>query len=230
MQLAAVQSPVPHLLTLFQLASPSLPVGAYAYSQGLEWAVEARWVHDEHTLADWLADQLRHALAAVDLPVFARLHRAALADDLPAMLRWSRVLIAARETRELVADDNARGRALAILLRDLGIPAAGPWTQRDDTPFAALFAVAAAHWSIPLTDSAWTLAWGWLENQVLAGVKLVPLGQVAGQRLMLRLAPSIPGICADGLARDDDDIGGTLPALALASTLHETQYTRLFRS
>jgi urease accessory protein len=218
------------LLRLLQLASPALPVGAYAYSQGLEWAVAAGWVNDESSLANWLTDQLTHSLAGVDVPMFGRLYEAARSGDDEEQLFWSRYLIALRETRELVADDCDRGRALARLLRDLEVRGAGVWVARQDVPFAALAAIAAVAWEIPATLAAHAYVWSWLENQVLVGVKLIPLGQVAGQRLLLDLARRIPAACADGLARSDDEIGGMLPIVALASSLHETQYTRLFRS
>jgi urease accessory protein len=218
------------LLRLLQLASPTLPVGAYAYSQGQEWAVGAGWIRDEATLASWLGDQLTHTLARVDLPLLARMHAAALAADDDALVRWSRQLIAFRETRELVADDCDRGRALARLLRDLEVAAARPWVERADVPFAALTAIAAAEWRLPVVATLHAYAWGWLENQVLAGVKLIPLGQVAGQRLLLALSARIPAVVDAALSYDDDDLGGSLPIVALASSLHETQYTRLFRS
>jgi len=218
------------LLRLLQLASPALPIGAYAYSQGLEWAVEAGWVSDEKSLAAWLNDLLDHTFVGVDLPLLARLYDAARARDEEAQLHWSRYLIAMRETRELVADDCDRGRALARLLRDLGIRDATPWVDRDDVPLATVIAIAAVAWDLPLDLTAQTHAWGWLENQVLAGVKLIPLGQVAGQRLLLSLTPHLPDICRRGLSRSDDEIGGMLPIVALASSRHETQYTRLFRS
>ena len=91
-------------------------------------------------------------------------------------------------------------------------------------------AIAAVAWKIELLPAANAYAWSWLENQVLAGVKLIPLGQVAGQRLLLELAPRIPAVCERAMRREDDEIGGMLPIVALASSLHETQYTRLFRS
>src|SRR6188768_2064539 len=91
------------LLRVLQLASPTLPVGAYAYSQGLEWAVEARWVSDEASLAEWLGDQLEHSFARIDLPILVRLHEAARRGDGETQSRWSRRLLAQRETRELVA-------------------------------------------------------------------------------------------------------------------------------
>jgi len=219
-----------NLVRLLQLASPALPVGAYAYSQGLEWAVAAGWVSDAASLAQWLDDQLRFSFGAVDVPIFARLYDAARTADDTAQLAWSRELIARRETRELIVDDCDRGRALAKLLDELGVSAARAWLTRGDTPFAALMAVAAAAWNIALAPAAQALAWSWLESQVVAGVKLIPLGQMAGQQVLLDLAGRIPAMCEEALARSDDDIGGTLPIVAVASSLHETQYTRLFRS
>lgn len=218
------------LLRLLQLASPTLPVGAYSYSQGLEWAVSAGWVSDEGSLEFWLREQLEHSIGGVDLPILARLYDAVRRDDAAAQASWSEQLIALRETRELVADDCARGKALARLLRDLGVAGAEAWLARERVPFAAPMALAAVTWEIPLPACAYAYAWGWLENQVLAGVKLVPLGQVAGQRLLLGVSPRIPEVCTQALQRSDDEIGGMLPIVAVASSLHETQYTRLFRS
>jgi urease accessory protein len=110
------------------------------------------------------------------------------------------------------------------------MPKAQEWLARPDTPFAALAALAAVTWELPMVSALNALAWGWLENQVLVGVKLVPLGQIAGQRLLLELSAEIPAVCDIALGMGDDEIGGTLPTLALASSLHETQYSRLFRS
>lgn len=217
-------------LRLLQLVSPALPIGAYAYSQGLEWAVEAGWVHDTERLAAWLRDQLEHGLARVDLPVLHRLLVAVSSGDEAALARWSTWLLASRETRELRADDVDRGRALVRLLRELGVSGAHAFESRGAVPLALAWALAATAWDIPAPSALRAYAWGWLENQVIAGVKLVPLGQVAGQRLLLELAPVIPPLCAAAARYDDDELGGTLPLLAIASARHETQYTRLFRS
>lgn len=216
-------------LRCLQLASPALPIGAYAYSQGLETAVELGWVHDASSLHGWLDDQVEQTLARVDLPVLGRLHAATIAADLDSLAHWSTVLLAQRETRELRADDVDRGRALARLLRDLEVPL--PVLDALAAPPLALpFAIAAAAWHIDVEHCAQAYAFAWLEGQVSAGVKLVPLGQVAGQRLLIALAPALGAAVAAGLACDDDDIGGALPALAIASSRHEFQYTRLFRS
>ena len=217
-------------LRLLQLVSPSLPVGGYAYSQGLEWAVEAGWVTDAESFAGWLRDQLDRSIAVVDLPVLARLHEGARRADEPSMLRWAGRLGAMRETSELASDDWDRGRALIRLLDALDVAAARPWLDRPRTPFAVAFALAAVHWGLPLEPTLAGYAWAWLENQVTAGIKLIPLGQVGGQRLLLDLARHLPPACERARASGDDDLGGTLPAVAIASSLHETQYTRLFRS
>ena len=212
-----------------QLASPSLPIGAYAYSQGLEMAVELGWVKSAEDLDAWLRDQIEHSIARVDLPLLARLYDAAAYGDHDALAHGSATLIAQPETRELRADDGDRGLALARLLRDLGAENIS-WPRECALPLATAFAWAARHWGIPRAATLEAYAWAWLEGQVLAGVKLIPLGQVAGQRLLCVLATPLALAVAEGLALKDDDIGGSLPALAMASTLHETQYTRLFRS
>lgn len=218
------------LLRLLQLASPSLPVGAYAYSQGLEWAVEAGWVGDAASLSQWIEEQLDRSLAGVDLPILARLHRSMIAADVAAQETWTRQLLARRETAELRADDVARGRALGVLIAALDIETAIAWAAREDVPFAAPFAAVAAAWQIPSRATLLAYAWGWLENQVLCGIKLIPLGQAAGQRLLVTLAPKAGAAVESALKCADSDIGATLPSVALASCLHETQYTRLFRS
>ena len=105
-----------------------------------------------------------------------------------------------------------------------------PLTHGRAVPLATSFACAAWHWHIPREATAQAYAWAWLEGQVLAGVKLIPLGQVAGQRLLCALAAPLAAAVTRGLALEDDEIGGSLTALAMASALHETQYTRLFRS
>lgn len=218
------------LVRVLQLASSTLPVGAYAYSQGLEWAVAAAWIVDESSLKAWLKEHLMTSVAQTDLPIFLRLFDAAIQPNDQAMREWSRVLVASRETSELVSDDCARGRALAKLLAGLGVDSARVWLDRTDTPFAALSALAAAAWDIPRDAAVTAYTWSWLEGQVLAGVRLIPLGQIAGQQLLHDLASRIPQAIADAQNLGDDEIGATLPTLALASSLHETQYTRLYRS
>lgn len=217
-------------LRLMQLVSPALPIGAFTYSQGLEWAVEAGWVRDVATLADWLEGLMDDGLAQLELPILHRLYRACTQQDTAEIDRWGRQLYASRETRELRAEEHNRARALITLLADLQIPQAANWREQLIHCQAAPFALAAVHWNIGLEDCLLGYAWGWLENQIAAAIKLVPLGQTDGQRVQLQLARRLPATVERALLITDEDIGAGAPALAIASARHETQYTRLFRS
>jgi urease accessory protein len=217
------------LLRLCHLVSPALPIGAYAYSQGLEYAVHAGWVSDEDSALHWFEGLSRLALGTLDLPILLRLHRSGMAGDLKAMRSWSARLIAARETAESRAEERHLGRALARVLAELGIEEARAWLD-GDASYAALFALAAVHWRIGETETLSGYLWAWSENQVLAAIKLIPLGQSAGLRLLHRLTNAMPGIVAQAQGVRDAHIGIGVIAPVLASALHESQYTRLFRS
>ncbi len=215
---------------LWQLLSPTLPIGAYSYSGGLEAAVETGRIRTAGDVGDWLAGQLDHTLACVDVPLLARLHGAWLADEATAVHHFSSWLRACRETAELAAEDYHLGRALAALLSDLGLVEADAWRDEPMASWATLFALALARWGIPLQEGVEAYLWSWCDNQVAAAVKLVPLGQTDGQRLLQELAVAVGGAAAAGLALADEDIGGSAPGLAILSSGHETQYSRLFRS
>jgi urease accessory protein len=217
-------------LRLMQLVSPTLPIGGFTYSQGLEYAVEAGWVKDVPSLQDWLSGLIEDTIAHLEIPLLARLYEACVADDVDRLERWAHYLLASRESDELRQEERQRGRALTRLLIDLAVARAEPWKPALELCQAAPFALAAVSWHIPLPDAALGYAWAWLENQVAAAIKLVPLGQTDGQRVQLALAEALPAAVQHGLALDDDSIGASSPRLALASSLHETQYTRLFRS
>lgn len=233
--------PLP-LLRLLQLVSPSLPVGAFTYSQGLEWAVEAGWIRAADDVDGWLDDQLGQALVPVDLAILARMQAAAVAGDQAALSRWIDQLLAMRETAELRAEEANRGRALADLLAGLGLfdedhrgarQGRGPdpdWRAVLARSQLAGFGFAAAHWNVAPRAALLGYAWGWLENLVLAAVKIVPLGQTRGQQLLARLAGQIPAAVDRALVLADDELGAASAALAIASSSHEIQYTRLYRS
>jgi urease accessory protein len=218
------------LLRLLQLVSPALPVGAYNFSQGLEYAVEAGWVHDEASALEWISGLAAHSIGTFDIPVLVRLYASWESADDGAVRRWNALLLASRETAELRAEERHMGSALAKILFQAGLDEAEPWRQNGQASFAALFALAACRWSIPVGDAACGYLWAWAENQVLGAVKLVPLGQSAGQRLLGTVGALIPGIVGRGSLLCDADIAVSSPGLAYASARHETQYSRLFRS
>jgi urease accessory protein len=225
------------LLRLLQLCSPALPIGAFAYSHGLEQAVSLGWVRDAAETEGWIGGLLDHAWTRLEVPLLARLY-AALADGDDAALAtggqdafayWCGLSRASRESAELAAEDLHLGSALASLMASFGVPRAGEWAKAP-VPFAAVLAAVTLHWGLSLRDSALALLWTLTEHQVAAAVKLVPLGQTAGQLLLQRLAARIPAAVEQGLALKDEEIGAISPGLALASALHETLYSRLFRS
>ncbi|WP_286913981.1 MULTISPECIES: urease accessory protein UreF [unclassified Pseudomonas] len=218
------------LLRLLQLASPGLPVGGFTYSQGLEWAVEAGWVADAAGFSAWQHEQLHDTLACLDWPVLARLYRACQADDAEAFAHWSRFLLANRETAELRLEEQQRGSAFARLLDGWQLGQAPAWRPSLELSQLGGMAWLAVHWSIPLRQLALGHAFAWLEGAVMAGVKLVPFGQQAAQTLLRELSGAFPALLDQALALEDDQLGGGLPLLAIASSRHETQYTRLFRS
>lgn len=217
---------------LWQLISPALPVGGYAYSQGLETAVEAGWVADEASCLDWVGGLAEQVMPHVDLPLLHRMHRAWRRRDTAAALAWNRELLAMRECAESLREDRIKGRALAHLARDLdcALPPAAQDAPVTPLSYAAVFAWLSVRWNIGAAEAVAGYLWSWCESQVAAAVKLVPLGQTAGQRLLRELGDAVPARAARALACADDDLGMTAPGLGLAGALHETQHTRLFRS
>ncbi len=218
------------MLRLCQLVSPALPIGAYNFSQGLEYAVQTGWVHDEASTQQWVRGIAQHAVATLDLPLLLRMHAAwSRAEDHQAQY-WSAYLLASRETEELRAEERHLGRSLAKVLVSLGMSEASYWSRHEDASYACLFTLAGVRWSIDAGQCAQGYLWAWCENQVLAAVKLLPLGQSAGQRLLNELLPLIPALVHSAAQLADEEIGVSTPLHGMASAWHETQYTRLFRS
>lgn len=218
------------LLRLMHLISPTLPIGSFTYSQGIEWAVETGWIKDVDSLQTWLASQLNSSMAQLELPLLKRLYLAWQAEDLQAVEHWIAISSASRETSELLLEEKNRGRALTDLLIALEILQAAQHKPLLSQSQVAAFALASLHWQVPLEQAAYGYAWSWLENLVLAAVKIIPLGQTQGQKLLHQMTPLLLSVIEQGLNLPDDEIGAALPALAIASSRHETQYTRLFRS
>ncbi|MDO6385766.1 MULTISPECIES: urease accessory protein UreF [unclassified Uliginosibacterium] len=222
------------LVRLLHLASPALPVGAFSYSQGLEWAVESGAVSSEAAAQAWIRDALHLALARCEAPALIGLLRAWKAGNADGIARLNAEFIATRETSELRAETLQMGYSLARLLRDLPDTPEATKTallELREIAFPTPWAAAAAHWNIDETDAANAYLWAWLENQVMAAVKLVPLGQTAGQRMLVALAEDLPALALEAVRRaDTEDWENFTPGMTLASCQHETQYTRLFRS
>lgn len=218
------------LARLLQLASPALPVGAYSYSQGLEAAVEARVVDDEVSAASWIADVMALSLKSMEAPVFLRLAAAWSAGDRARAILWNEEFVASRETSELRAETLQMGHSLRALMKSLDVEGAGALDVFEELAYPTAFTFAAAAWKIEPRDALTAYLFAWIENQVLAAVKAVPLGQTAGQRMVLALSRDIDVVVDAAASMRDEDLHNFAPGLALLSSLHETQYSRLFRS
>ena len=219
------------LMRLLQLASPMLPVGAYAYSQGLEAAIESGEVGDQTTSAVWIADAMTLYLSRFELPLLARMYRAWCANDDCA--HWNDLFLAGRDTAESRAETLQMGFSLTKLLIDLDVCDEADQKRLEpmgELSFPMAFAVAAAESGIPLEAALQAYGWSWLENQVAVAMKAIPIGQVAGQRLLLQLGADIPAAVAAAIVLDESEISNVAPGLALAGCRHEVQYSRLFRS
>jgi len=217
------------LLGLMQLVSPALPIGAFAWSQGLESAFELGWVENEADLQQWLEGVLEDGLSRCELPLLARLQSAWAAGDAEAIAQWNDWLHATRETAELSDEDTRLGAALVTLLRNLGLLPDVSLIP-GEPGYITMFAWVAHHRNVPERQTLLGFAWAWLENQLAVACKALPLGHTAAQRVTEHMRPLLVTAVEIALQRDDEELGPILPGLALGSALHETQYSRLFRS
>ena len=218
---------------LLQLASPALPVGGYTYSQGLEWAAESGAVHDEASAGRWIGAVLELSIASFEAPLTARLIDAWARHDLSAAQALNARYLASRETAELRAETLQMGYSMVQLARALEAfrdDALARLESLSDPAWPSAWAWAAAAWHIEPAAALEGYLWAWAENQVLAAVKIVPLGQSAGQRLLAGLGGRIPELARTALALDETAWSSFAPVFAIAGCRHETQYSRLFRS
>jgi len=221
------------LLQLIRLASPSLPVGGFSYSEGIEAAVDAALVTDEASACAWLLDQLELGVGRSDLPVAARALAAWRRGDRKGVAEWNAWLATTRETNELRRQSEQMGRSLAQWLRQ---------RSADDDRVAFLealspapmwpvaFALAAADSGASSRAVLASFAAGWAENATQAALKAVPLGQTAAQRILAALSAAIPAAVERALAMPAGEMQAFAPMLAILSSQHEEQYSRLFRS
>lgn len=220
------------LLALLHLASPSLPIGAYTYSQGLESAIEQGLVRDETSAREWLVEMLG-IFTDFELPILQRLLKAFSERDEAAVSFWTECFVASRETSEFRAETVQMGYSLAKLVIDLKL---GDDSMRailenqQAIPLSTAFACAAEALGIPHEESLLGMLFSMAENQVLACVKSVPLGQLSGQRLLLSLHPVIEACAIRASQLTDDELSSWAPGLSLLSMQHEVQYSRIYRS
>ncbi|HTS83543.1 MAG TPA: urease accessory protein UreF [Usitatibacter sp.] len=217
-------------LKLLQLVSPALPVGAYSYSQGLEAAIESGEIRDAASARRWIGDVMELSLSGMEAPVFLRLAGAWRAGDAESVARWNEEFVASREGAELRAETLQMGYSLRRLAHELAIPGADALDAIEELAYPTAFAFAVAAWQIDDREALAAYLFAWAENQVLAALKSVPLGQTEGQRMLLAIAERIPAAVERAASLGDGELFNFAPGFALASSRHETQYSRIFRS
>ncbi|RZT42647.1 urease accessory protein UreF [Cupriavidus agavae] len=227
---------LPQLISLLHLASPALPIGGFSYSQGLEAAIDCGLVKDADSACRWIHDNLVHVQAQCEAPVWLLLHRAWVAGDHVSVAKWNGWFHATRETSELRLETEQMGWSLAKLV---GQMAWGDAALREALGGLAplclptAFTAACVALGIDERDGLAAYAFNWAENQVAAAIKAVPLGQVAGQRILLGLHDAVRETVDEALRRaatEPPRLSTFSPMLGLLSARHETQYSRLFRS
>jgi urease accessory protein len=238
------------LIALLHLASPALPIGGFSYSQGLESAVECGWIHDGDSAGKWIRSGLSTVLARCELPflaqqwhrwdaLFAHVANTSVvtdgaANDPSAALREADAwFLASRESAELRQETEQMAWSLSQLCVSLewGDPAART-TLVSMKPLAlpTAFAFAARAHGAGAQATCTAYAFNWVENQVAAALKAVPLGQLAGQRVLWGLRNDIARAAQDAMQIPPERLSTFSPLLAILSARHESQYSRLFRS
>ena len=218
---------------LLQLASPALPVGAYSYSQGLEWAIETRDVIDSHAAQRWIEDHLALVIARFEAPIYAACFAAWQREDAAEVARLNAEFIASRESAEPRAETLQVGFSYSAWCRDVS-----PLTDAQRAALAAMDRVcgpvaaslAALASGLSVRDGLTGYVFGFTENQVMVLAKALPMGQIAAQKLLYALGDAVTRTVDAALAVEEADWSSASPWLAIAQMKHETQYSRLFRS
>ena len=223
-------SPLPRLL---QLASPALPVGAYSYSQGLEWAIESGDVTNSATAQRWIEDHLSLVFSRFEAPVYAAGFEAWQRDDALEVARLNAEFIASRESAEPRAETLQVGFSYAAWCREVVALSDSQRVSlasldRVCAPVGAALAAVAS--GVTVLDGLLAYVFGFTENQVMVMAKALPMGQIAAQKLLFALGDAVTAAVDSALALIEPDWSSASPWLTIAQMKHETQYSRLFRS
>jgi urease accessory protein len=220
------------LLRLQSWLSPTFPNGAYSYSHGLEWAVEAGFVYDRKSLVDWLDADLCHGSGRNEAIFFGEAYRCTIGNDPAGLLFIAELAAASRGTSEFALESSQQATACLSTLRHV-------WPDRIldalsefqcQPVLAVVVGARSAREEIPRCLALPAFLHSYVANLVNAGVRLIPLGQTDGQFAIAELDPAVLLASQQGYRATLDDLGSAGFMVELSSIAHETQYTRLFRS
>jgi urease accessory protein len=222
------------LLFLLQLCNSSLPLGAYSYSEGLETLVEEKQIIDGKSLNEWLVNELKYGSIRIELAIVIRSYNCYFKKDLEGLLYWNNWFSASRETAELRQQSWQMGKSLLKLI--LSFESENQFLSKviksfhDPCNYAIAFGIITAYWEIKIEDLLLGYVHNWVNNLINVGVKLIPLGQTEGQKLLLNINHEIIKNTHDILFLKDEELSSCSWGLSLASIKHEQLYSRLFRS
>ena len=221
----------PSLLPLFAWLSPAFPVGAFAYSHGVETAVDAGWIHDAASLEAWLGDLLHHGSARQDAVLAAESWRLAQTREAEGLVELNDLALALAPSRERRLETGAMGRAFAETIRTAWPDAFAEALPRgQDIAYPVAFGATAATGGMPIGTSLEALALGFVSSLVSAALRLGPIGQTDGQRVTASLLPEARRLGTWAATSTLDDLGACALRSDIAALQHETLYSRLFRS
>ncbi len=225
---------------LLQMASQAFPIGGYSHSQGLEAAVDCGLVADEGQVRQWIADVLQYSLGTYELPCLEAMSYAWLSRDIDAVSEANEEFLASRESAELRSATVQMGfsmRALLAALPEMPDTLLNALRLMAEPSLPCVWSGLATAWAITPGDSMTAYLWSWAENQVLVAMKSVPIGQSSGQRILWHIGGQIERLVRDRQPWGADERrqftelrSNFAPGLAILSSQHETQYSRLFRS
>jgi urease accessory protein len=223
------------LCRALHLASPALPIGSFSYSQGLESAIDLGLVQNEEDTTKWIADGLIQIIGRCDAPVVAFIYRAARAsqsaDSNSSIAYWNNWFLSSRESMELRRETEQMGWSLLHLANTVNWITPTIASHRPDPiAFPTAFALSAAALNLSEEITLTAFCFSWLETLVIAAMKLVPLGQASGQRILTRCRGDVAGVVSSAAATTGEEISSWAPMLGILSARHESQYSRLFRS
>ncbi|URJ33169.1 urease accessory protein UreF [Candidatus Blochmannia vicinus] len=219
------------LLSLMQLISSNFPLGGFAYSRGLEWAVECNWVNSVETFSEWQKQWIDGPLIYLEWPMLKRCYYYTQIRDEVRFFQCVLRILSYRDTREFRLEENQRGQAMTkLILQWYPLTRDDIWLSALERSGLASIAWLGCMWGIPLRDLALGYAYNMLESSIMAGLKLIPFGQRAAQKLLRYLMEFFPNAWNKADMIMDHELGSSFLLQSIASSCHETQYSRLFRS